>query len=193
MKHAMPIVTPRLILRPPTLADLDAIQTAKEEVWHDLQLWMSWAHDDQRPRSALEAYIRQTMDYQNRDSVALCGFERTTGEFAVSTGLELSESEPGVYETGYWVARKFRDRGIATEAATAAIRYAFHHLSARSITIGYLQGNEASRRIVEKLGFTKLRVLPEGAVRCLDGTRLDRHEYAMASPASVPELKVTWV
>jgi hypothetical protein len=31
MRHLMPIVTPRLILRPPTLGDLDSIQTAKEE------------------------------------------------------------------------------------------------------------------------------------------------------------------
>jgi hypothetical protein len=29
MRHLMPIVTPRLILRPPTLGDLDSIQTAK--------------------------------------------------------------------------------------------------------------------------------------------------------------------
>jgi hypothetical protein len=29
MRHLMPIVTPRLILRPPTLADLDSIQIAK--------------------------------------------------------------------------------------------------------------------------------------------------------------------
>jgi hypothetical protein len=48
MRHLMPIVTPRLILRPPTLRDLDSIQTAKEEAWPDLQRWMSWAFDNQR-------------------------------------------------------------------------------------------------------------------------------------------------
>jgi hypothetical protein len=41
MRHLMPIVTPRLILRPPTLGDLDSIQTAKEETWPDLQRWIS--------------------------------------------------------------------------------------------------------------------------------------------------------
>ena len=48
MRHLMPIVTPRLILRPPTLGDLDSIQTAKEEAWPDLQRWMTWAFDNQR-------------------------------------------------------------------------------------------------------------------------------------------------
>jgi RimJ/RimL family protein N-acetyltransferase len=37
----MPIVTPRLVLRPPTLDDLDSIQAAKEEAWPDLQRWMA--------------------------------------------------------------------------------------------------------------------------------------------------------
>src|SRR5580658_10820900 len=33
MPHLMPIITPRLVLRPPTLGDLDSIQTAKEDAW----------------------------------------------------------------------------------------------------------------------------------------------------------------
>src|SRR5277367_4060848 len=66
MRHLMPIVTPRLILRPPTLGDLDSIQTAKEEAWPDLQRWMSWAFDNQLPRQAMEDSIRRTMDYQNQ-------------------------------------------------------------------------------------------------------------------------------
>jgi hypothetical protein len=49
----MPIVTPRLLSRPPTLNDLDSIQAAKEDAWDDLQLWMAWAFDNQRSREAL--------------------------------------------------------------------------------------------------------------------------------------------
>ena len=33
MRHVMPIVTPRLVLRPPTLDNLDSIQAAKEDAW----------------------------------------------------------------------------------------------------------------------------------------------------------------
>ena len=54
MRHLIPIVTPRLILRPPRLGDLDSIQTAKEEAWPDLQRWMTWAFDNQRSRQAME-------------------------------------------------------------------------------------------------------------------------------------------
>jgi hypothetical protein len=49
-----------------------------------------------------------------------------------------------------------------------------------------------ARRIVEKLGFQKLRVAHNAATRCLDGTKLDRHEYILTSPNALPELDVSW-
>jgi len=45
---------------------------------------------------------------------------------------------------------------------------------------------------VEKLGFQKLRVAHNAATRCLDGTKLDRHEYILTSPDALPELDVSW-
>jgi RimJ/RimL family protein N-acetyltransferase len=81
---------------------------------------------------------------------------------------------------------------MATEAANAAIRYGFGHLGAKAIIVGYYEGNERSRRIVEKLGFQKLRVAHNAATRCLDGMKLDRHEYILESPDALPELDVSW-
>ena len=191
MRHLMPILTPRLLLRPPTLADLDSVQTAKEEAWHDLQRWMSWAFDDQRSRQAMEDSIRRTMNYQNQAGIALAGFHRINGDFVVRTALDLTD-EQDVYETGYWAAPKYTGQGMATEATNAAIRYAFGHLDARAISVGFFDGNEASRRIVEKLGFQKLRVAHNAVTRCLDGTKLDRHEYILRSPDTLPGLDVSW-
>lgn len=191
MRHLMPIVTSRLVLRPPTLGDLDAIQAAKEEAWDELQLWMAWAFDNQRPRQALEHSIRRAMDFQSQASIALAGFHRTNGEFVVRTALDLTE-EADVYETGYWAVRKYTGQGMATEATNAAIRYAFGHLGAKAISIGFFDGNDASRRIVEKLGFQKIGVARQGATRCLDGTRLDRHQYILTSPDALPRLDVSW-
>ena len=81
---------------------------------------------------------------------------------------------------------------MATEASNAAIRYAFGHLGAKAVSIGFFEGNEPSRRIVEKLGFRKLGVAHQAARRCLDGVKLDRHEYILTSAAALPELDVSW-
>jgi RimJ/RimL family protein N-acetyltransferase len=191
MRHLMPIITPRLVLRPPTLGDLDSIQAAKEDAWPDLQRWMAWAFDNQRSRQAMEESIRRTMDYQIQAGIALAGFHRGNGDFVVRTALDPMH-EPDVYETGYWVAPKYGGQGMATEATIAAIRYAFGHLGAKAISIGYFDGNEPSRRIVEKLGFQKAGVAHLAATRCLDGAKLDRHEYILTSPDALPKLHVAW-
>src|SRR5206468_8619637 len=106
--------------------DLDSIQAAKEDAWEDLQRWMAWAFDNQRSRQALENSIRRTMNYQSQAGIALAGFHRTNGDFVVRTALDLTD-EADVYETGYWVSPKYARQGMATEAANAAIRYAFGH------------------------------------------------------------------
>ena len=131
MRHPMPIVTPRLILRPPTLHDLDSIQKAKEEAWPELQRWMTWAVAEQRSRQAMEESIRRGMEYQKQAGIQLAGFHRGNGDFVVRTALDPTD-QPDVYETGYWVAPKYAGQGMATEAANAAIRYAFGHLGAKA-------------------------------------------------------------
>ena len=121
----------------------------------------------------------------------MAGFHRINGDFVVRTALDLTD-EQDVYETGYWANPKYARQGMATEATNAAIRYAFGHLDAKAISIGYFDGNEPSRRIVEKLGFQNLRVAPHASTRCLDGTKLDRHEYILKSPDALPPLDVSW-
>jgi RimJ/RimL family protein N-acetyltransferase len=72
------------------------------------------------------------------------------------------------------------------------IRYAFGHVRAKAISIGHFDGKAPSRRIIEKLGFQKLGVAQQAAIRCLEGTKLDRHEYILSSPDLLPELDVSW-
>jgi RimJ/RimL family protein N-acetyltransferase len=131
------------------------------------------------------------MNFQSQAGIALAGFHRLNGDFVVRTALDLTD-EADVYETGFWVARKYAGQRMATEAANAAIRYAFSHLGAKAISIGFFDGNDASRRIVEKLGFQKLHVAGRAATRCLDGTKLHRHEYILTSPDVLPKLDVSW-
>jgi hypothetical protein len=112
MRHLMPIITPRLILRPPTLGDLDSIQTAKEEAWPDLQRWMSWAFDNQQSRRAMEDSIRRVMDYPNQAGIALAGFHRINQDFVVPTALDLTDADRSVLP--------IRSRGPTSHEGSAA-------------------------------------------------------------------------
>lgn len=181
----MHIETDRLILRAPEMKDIPEIQAAKEEVWDELQMWMSWAYDNQKPQSAMEGFI-QSLDPAKPFDVAAC-FAKDNGTFAVMGGI--MDDGDGVFATGYWCALSQRGKGYATEATNAAIRYAFAALDATRVNINYYEGNAASRRVIDKLGFTYVGTDKGGHLRCSDGVPLDVHRFTMTDPSVLPPLK----
>ena len=178
------IQTLRLIIRRPTLDDLDAIHAAKLAVWPELQHWMSWASDEQASIDATRGFI------ENPAIGALCGFDRLSGAFIVSTGLTPKGADE--YETGYWVAKEYLGQGYATEATNAAIRYAFNALNARAVHIGYYEGNDKSRKIIERLGFTSNGLTEKLHRQFSTGNYLDEYKFIRRDADNLPGLEVTW-
>ncbi len=75
-------------------------------------------------------------------------------------------------ELGYWLGRPFWGQGYMPEAARALIRRGFETLSMSVIWCGYYDGNEQSRRVQEKCGFTWYRTTPDVAVPLLGEVRV---------------------
>jgi [ribosomal protein S5]-alanine N-acetyltransferase len=71
----------------------------------------------------------------------------------VLVGCCGARSVSGTYEIGYWIGKPYWGDGIATEAAKALI----DHLRARepgcAIVISHTAENDASARVIQKLGF----------------------------------------
>jgi len=191
MKHEkIEILTDRLLLRVPRMEDAVEINSAVHDVWDDLQLWMSWATADQKKLEATEYYIGNVVPEQiAAGGLPLVAFCRKTGRYVVSTGITPYDDMP---RTGYWVAKEFLGKGYATEAANATIRYGFAEMKIPVIGIEHFEGNEKSRRIIEKLGFTPTHITRKTKARCLDGFLLDEHFYEMRDPSALPPLEVTW-
>ena len=57
-------------------------------------------------------------------------------------------------ELGYWIGVPFWNRGYATEAAEAVMRFGFDELGLNRIQAGHFARNPASGRVMEKLGMT---------------------------------------
>src|SRR5947209_20197546 len=81
-----------------------------------------------------------------RDEERLCG----------GIGLHLAP-EHNRAEVGYWVGLPFWGRGYATEAARAVVGYGFDQLKLNRIFASHFSGNDASGRVLQKLGMK-----PEG-------------------------------
>ena len=68
--------------------------------------------------------------------------------------LPLSRRDNNEAEIGWLVAPAFQKQGYATEAAEAALRFAFEVLAVRHVVARCWQENRASVRIMDKLGMT---------------------------------------
>jgi ribosomal-protein-alanine N-acetyltransferase len=71
-------------------------------------------------------------------------------------GLHLAP-EHNRAELGYWLGLPFWGHGYATEAARAVVEYGFDKLKLNRIFASHFSGNDASGRVLQKLGMK-----PEG-------------------------------
>ena len=88
---------------------------------------------------------------------------KESGRVIGSLGLHVADTHGTPYEEkrckeiGYVLSKAYWGRGLMPEAVGEVIRYCFEELGAEVLTVGHFEGNEQSRRVIEKCGFTFLR------------------------------------
>lgn len=189
----LPIRTPRLTIRSKQIGDGAITAAAVAETWTELNRWMRWAEDKNAfTTEAMEIRNRQVMAaFLLRESIELIGIETTTGSAVVWCGFHDIDWAGRQCDTGYWVRQSAQPQEIATEVTNALLRFAFGGLGMQRVGLTHSSGNEPSRRIAEKLGFT-LEGIQRNANILPGGKRADRYCYARFDAASLPELDVSW-
>jgi ribosomal-protein-alanine N-acetyltransferase len=158
--------TERLVIRAPTLADLDDLHRIL-----DVELGEGLSRTEREDRirwtigeiNILAALLQPA--YADRvlvrlaDNVVIgsCGLVASLGPFGLlptfadvpQSQRSLRQPEVGLY---YALAPAARGQGYATEAARALIDYAFHALRVRRVIATTLDDNEASRAVMRRLG-----------------------------------------
>lgn len=76
------------------------------------------------------------------------------GEPAGSIGLDYIE-ENHKAEIGYWLAKNHWGRGIMSEVLKEITKFGFGELDLKRITAKVFAGNPASKKVLEKNGFTE--------------------------------------
>jgi RimJ/RimL family protein N-acetyltransferase len=144
--------TPRLLLRPGFPEDAPALAAAiaDEAIVRNLAT-APWPY---RMRDA-EAFLASP-----RDPVlpSFLIYARTDGAPQLVGSCGLGRRPSGAVEMGYWIARPFWGRGIATEACLALLEIA-RTLGLPSLEGSHFMDNPASARVLEKLGFEPLGIV----------------------------------
>ncbi len=81
---------------------------------------------------------------------------------------------------GLWVAESFQGSGIGTQVIQQLVTYSFHELGLSELEAMVFTGNEASRRIFEKNGFTLKQTVPDAVLK--RGRRVDEWTFSLANP-----------
>jgi RimJ/RimL family protein N-acetyltransferase len=144
------LVTERLRLRAPSPRDASAVLAVvgDPEVtrYHSVPTLTTLAE----AQAALE---RLEQRYAARDAIRWAIELVEQGEMIGTVGLLRFDFEHRHAEIGYEIARRWWGRGLTPEAAAAVIRYGFSVLGLHRIEAGVLPGNDASVRVLQKLGF----------------------------------------
>lgn len=141
--------TPRLLLRPLTLADASAVQRlAGDPAVGDTALDLPHPFED----GMAEAWISTHAEQFAAGTLAVFGVVSADGaELYGAAGLMIEPPHRRA-ELGYWIGTAYWGRGYATEAAGAVIRYGFDELGLQRIHANHLVRNPGSGRVLQKLG-----------------------------------------
>ena len=158
----------RLIMREMRVGDcFDMFEYAKNR---EVTKFLTWSpHYDVEYTKAylhnLKNHYKMGMFYdwalilkEENKMIGTCGFTR----FNLASDLA---------EIGYVINPAYRGKGIAAEAAGKVLEFGFYKLGLNRIEARYMAGNDASRRVMEKLGMSFEGVAREAI--CVNGSYKD--------------------
>ena len=97
-----------------------------------------------------------------------------------SIGLHKDEKRSGVHSKmmGYVLSDEYWGRGIMTEAAKIAIKYAFEDINIDVLSVYHYPFNKRSENVIKKCGFIYEGILRKASV-IFDGSIQDNVCYSM--------------
>jgi ribosomal-protein-alanine N-acetyltransferase len=143
-------------LRQPELRDYQDWADLREASRAYLTPWEpTWAADELSRGSYRYKLRRYTEDARDDKAHALFVFR--AADDALTGGVTLSSLRRGVAQMaslGYWTAQEYAGRGYTTAAVHAVLAFAFDDLGLHRVEAACQPDNLASRRVLEKAGFT---------------------------------------
>jgi RimJ/RimL family protein N-acetyltransferase len=169
----------RVTLRPLEDTDAEAITETCSDP--QTQYWLTGLPDPYTLDDAV-TFIHGTREDAASGRMVHWAATRPDGGPSIGTfGLRLFGPRNDQGSIGYHVHPSARGSGIATEATQMVIRHAFipaedGGLGLRRLIIEHAEGNEGSRKVIERAGFRHAG-MERAALMRSDGSTADHHKY----------------
>jgi len=139
-----------------------------------LMAWLPWA-ETHGFEDSVDYLWRKRMQVERND-----GFEgaiELDGQIVGVVGFHAIDWLNRSTSIGYWLTAKAQGRGLMSAAVRALLDHAFGVWGLHRVIIEVVVGNERSRAIPERLGFTQEAILKEA--KLIGGSYEDTRLYAM--------------
>lgn len=148
-----PPQTQRVKLLPIDVSDGAALWEAIDgSRWH-LERWLPWVPFNSTPDASMRYAEACTLDWDAGRAVRFALRDRGTDQLLGVVGLDSCVHLHRSCELGYWLRREATGRGLMTEAAKAAIGFAFKTMGVHRIRCAAATDNVPSLRVILRLGF----------------------------------------
>lgn len=148
-----PVATSRTQLQPIDVSDggelWDAVEGSR---WH-LERWLPWVPFNNTREASLRYAEACTLDWDAGRAVRFAIRDKTSGEFLGVVGLDSCVHLHRSCELGYWLRREATGRGLMTEAARAAVDFAFSSMGVHRVRCAAATDNVPSLRVILRLDF----------------------------------------
>lgn len=171
--------TEHLVLRRISLLDAEDMHEYAADP--EVSQYLTWT-----PHPSI-AYTREYLEYLDTrysigDFFDWAIVERASGKMIGTCGFTRFRCEDDCAEVGYVLNRSFWGRGYAAEAVRAVIDFGFRTLSLQRIEAKFLEGNDRSLRVTEKVGmklegYLRSSMRVKGALCTVGISSILRSEY----------------
>jgi ribosomal-protein-serine acetyltransferase len=128
-----------------------------------LARWEPWA-EQPATLEGTRAYIRAALEdfVRGRQISTIVAIDEAAGErFVGRCGMRINP-QLGIGDIGYWIDGEYEGRGLMSRAASGLITAVFEELGLTRVDLRTSIGNQRSRALAERLGFTFESILPRG-------------------------------
>ncbi len=192
----MPILTPRLLIRPPQIGDGVALNKAIIESFETLSQFMDWAKEKPSVEDSEEQVRLCAANWLLKKGedpwLQLLIFNRENKQLIGATSFCHIVWELPCAETGYWIRTSYQRLGYMTEALNAIVQYAFKQMKVKRLGITCDINNVRSKKLAERLGFVLEGVLKASRREPLTAKISDTLVYAKYDLSELPDLVVNW-